>query len=804
MLNFFRKYQTYFFILITIVIIISFSFFGTYSTLPANSMHEQVAFTAIDGTEISRHELDEMVAFIGTDIDDKMLFGGMWGPNFLNDGVLQKDILETGLANILVETYPDLIQKDLMSRFDHEKKYTLYAHPAARFISVEGAWSYVAPDMKRNFIAMKESDNPLSPQAFDARVDLFLAEKRFPAPLLRQVLRYQQQQYNWVTPDPNLERVDLALFGYHTIDDWFGPRFVRLAAEFIINSSKIAQQKGYIVTKEEALVDLKRNAEISYQQNRKSVHLGVANPSEYFQEQLRRLGMDQTKAIKQWQTVLLFRRLFQDVGNAVIIDPMPSQNFVAFAKEGVLGELYRLPPEFRFADYRMMQQFEIYLNYVSKHKSNELSLPTAFLSPSEVKQKAPELVQKSYTLTVSQVSKSALQTNVGLRDMWDWEVVDTNWELLKKEFPDLGIKQGGNLQQRLATLDSLDEATRMRIDAFARNAIVESHPEWVSQALDNAESKELMVGIRTKGGKPLFGLENRQELILILDEAPIANATPETPKAKMAAEKLALFSGDKNNYYRIKVIHRSPEEEILSFSEAIQDKTLEQLLDRELESYYISIRDTKPQQFQKEDKVSWKKYADVKDQVADLYFEKLLTAIRTDYEKSRGEKKEQPLSGDRSATLRFYAFVRDARANLSQGKGASSNFVQEPNASDKIADSKKKLMNQWKLLKTTYQTDRTQNSGEVDVDELFALKPNEWTTVHAPVNGDLYFVQLKKREANNAQVALADRREKMHQLLSDEAQQKYMSQLIQDLKTKNAISLDYLDHGSASEMTEPN
>jgi len=59
------------------------------------------------------------------------------------------------------------------------------------------------------------------------------------------------------------------LFGYHTAEDWFGPRFVKLVSEFVINSAKIAEQRGYKVSKEETLVDLMRNVETSFQQIRK-------------------------------------------------------------------------------------------------------------------------------------------------------------------------------------------------------------------------------------------------------------------------------------------------------------------------------------------------------------------------------------------------------------------------------------------------------------------------------------------------------------------------------------------------------
>ena len=293
MLEFFRKYQRYFFLIITVVIIISFSFFGTYNTITSNPIHEQIAFKAVDGTEVTRAELEEMAIFLGTDKQDKLLFGGLWGPNFLNDGVVKNDILATGLAAILTEQYANDIQPDLYTRLEKEKRYALYVHPEAKFLNVESAWGYFAPSLKGSFDELRHSNNPISPEALNARINLYLGEKKFPAPLLRQVLRYQEKQYSWLTPDINLDRTDLSLFGYHTVEDWFGPKFMRIIAEFIINSAKIAEQKGYEVSKAETLADLRRNAEISFKENANNPNLGVANSNEYYNEQLRRLGMDQ-------------------------------------------------------------------------------------------------------------------------------------------------------------------------------------------------------------------------------------------------------------------------------------------------------------------------------------------------------------------------------------------------------------------------------------------------------------------------------------------------------------------------------
>ena len=319
-----------------------------------------MAFRAVDGTLVTRAELDEMVLFISTDIEDKLLSGGAWGRNFLNDGVLKNDIFLSGIAEVLATQFSTEIAPDLQQRLETEKLYNLYIHPQAKFVSTLAAWSYFAPDMPGNFEALRQTENPSDPAAFAARVRLDLGEKRFSPQMLRQALRYQERQYTWLTSDENLPYQDLSLFGYHTIEDWFGPRFTRIAAEFIINSAKIAQQRGYNVSKAEVLADLMRSSETSYRENINSPYLGVTSEQEYFNEQLRQMGMDQNRAIKVWQTVLLARRLFQDAASAALVSPIAFSDYMHYAKESTSGTLYQLPKELKLGDYQALQKLEIY------------------------------------------------------------------------------------------------------------------------------------------------------------------------------------------------------------------------------------------------------------------------------------------------------------------------------------------------------------------------------------------------------------------------------------------------------------
>lgn len=807
MLDFFRRNQRYFFFVITVVIVISFSFFGTYSTIPAANIREQVAFVAIDGTEVKRSDLEEMTLFLSSDLDDKVIFGGVWGPNFLNDGVIKKDFLQTGLAEILAAQYEPVLAADLQKKLEKEKRYNLYAHPEANFINIESVWDYFAPEMKTNYSALKQAKQATNEEALNARVRLYLGERRLPPPLVRQVLRYQEKQYNWITPDQKLDRTDLSLFGYHTLDDWFGPHFIRIIGEFIINASKVAEQKGYIVTKEEAWADLIHNAQLSYQQNIQNPNLGVANSAEYINEQLHRMRMDQSMAVKIWRQVLLFRRLFQDIGLSVFVDPFSFEQVNAFAKESASGELYQLPQELHLHSYQDLQKFETYLTATSKRPSEDsktLMLPTEFLSAAEVAKNYPELVQKRYFLEVSQVDKSNLQAKVPVKESWSWQVENKNWEKLKKEFPELGVKTGNTPEERFSALESLDNRTRTRVDAYARNAWLDEHPEWMENALKNADAKHIVVGISEKGNGDLFkGIKDPKKLMNLLDTAPLAGEMDKSSdKEKKSQEALNHYTDNHQKYFYIRVIERKPDWEILTFAEANKKGVLDIIVDRQLEEYYKKVQSQYPATFQKEDK-SWKSFSEARSSVADLYYAKSLNAIRNDYTKAIPKEKKNELStGDLTAPYRLYSHVRNASAVLMKTPEKSIEVIREsPKHTDneKFAD-REPLANQWKLEKIDYRVERSGDEKKLNPAEVFPLALDGWTQVQTLPNGEIYFFHKTGNEASGVSTLVAEKIDQARRILSDDAQKAYMRQLVADIKAKNAISLDYLNQ--SMEMTE--
>lgn len=792
MLNFFRKYQRYFFLVITVVIIISFSFFGTYSTLGSNTWREQIAFKAVNGHEVIRADVDEMAAFLATDNEDKILFGGAWGPNFLNDGVIRKDFLETGLAEELVLAYQEDLQADIDRRLAKEKKYTLYSHPQAHFLSVENVWNYFAPQMNIHFGALKVAQNGLDPNAFKSRVQLYLGEKQIPASTLKYVLRYQEKQYNWLPPDEKLNQTDLSLFGYHTLEDWFGPHFTRLVSEFIINAALLAEAQGYDVSKAEVLSDLVRSTQASYQQNLNNPNLGVTSPEEYLNEQLRRLNIDQARAVKIWRQVLLFRRYFHDAGATALVDNLASQNLHQFAHENITLDLYRVPAPLKLANSDDLQKFETYLQAVAKtNKSDPLALPQQFLSAAEVAKVNPELVQKHYELEVSQANQKNLQARIALKDLWNWEVEDENWQLLAKQFPALAAKASTTREERFEALDSLEPTTRSVVNAFAKQAIVKNHPEWIEQALTAAKPEEISVGLRTQGGKmPFSGLDNkekRQSLIRLLDEAALG-------QAPASGSPLYNFTGDDQTYYRIKVISKDSEPQILTFAEARADGTLDEVRDRQLEKYYVAVREQSPLLYQKENK-DWQPYQAVKELVGNQYFEKVFLALEEMHKNAFPDQNKKTLSKDQAASLRFYAHLNKIKGDLEKGTPQAAQWIEVKNEEEeeKNPSSSSSLADQWKIEKKTVTFDRQSGEQTVKVTEAFELKPSAWSPLKTPPNGDLSFYQVINQGAEEVDPSVvAEQVREAQFLLGAEAQRHLMKQVLVELKNKNAISLAYL------------
>ena len=762
-LPFFRKYQRYIFLVVTVVIVISFSFFGTYSTITREKVVDPLAFTAVNGSPIYRSEQERVVRFISSDAEDQLHSGKVWGANFLNDGVIEKDLLETGLAEMLVRAYWPELKADFETRREREQRFAPYVHPEFKFLTAEAAWENFAPELSRQYQEFERQlkEEP-TPEQFATRVKLYLAQRDFSPALLSQVLRYQEQQQPGLTPDAVLAQKDLAIFGYHSLEDWFGPSFLRLMGQFVINASTIAEQKGFFVAHDEALAQLFAHSERSFIKMHIAKRSPYNNSQEYMQEQLRHLGIERAMAVNIWEQILRFRRLFDAVGNAVFVDALPYKEFNAYAQEGVKVSMYELPEELRFGDSRMLQKFEVYLDAVAPKRSPEnlLTLPTAFLSIDAVERSAPELVQKRYLVKVAEVNKAHLQASVGIKDMWAWELEEANWKTLQENFPELsaklGAKQGEARDDRFAAIEALDDKTRERLDTFSRTQLVSAHPEWVVEALAKAPERSVVLKIRSKGGNvPLPDVSRSDELAKLLDQVSFTPDQTSLPAALEAQTKLQAFQGDNKMVYRITLVDRAPCKEILTFAEAKSDATLDKLLDSRL-----------------------------KTTSADSSLRPLLSAIKASAKEYLPEK----ITDEFYASYRFYAYANKALKQLKKDP-ADTTFVQVPveGASiDKLAKAPD-VTAQWKLKKKVVQVQRRAPE-PINNSLVFAMPVDAWSVVSAPATGAISFYQVLEHVPSSAE-GIEEQMRAGQRGLSDDARRYLMADILPQIQEKKAIVL---------------
>jgi GcvH upstream region-like protein len=608
MFTFFRRYQRVIYFVITAVIIFSFSFFGTYSAFTSGKGEDPVVFRTIEGKRVTRSEFNDYVHFLST--DGCFLGEGGGAPaNFLNDGVIPDDIIATGIGEVLIQRFSDTLQGDFVAKLGRERAFQPYHHPQAAFVSAMQVWSYFAPDIKNTFDQFRTVASQDSVDIYRKKAPLFLAERRFPPAFLRQVLAYQQQQFSWLEPDVALESRPLSLFGYTQVTDWFGPQFVDKVCEFIIQTACKARAAGFTVSTAEALTSMYQNAQRASQRLSSK---DTVSPEDLFRRSLRELNMDQSRAVAIWSDVILFRKALIELPMNIVVNTQPFEGYLRTESESCDLDCYQLQPSLRCTSIRDLQRIEMWLQAVSKGRFPGAPLlpPADFLSPEEVVVSWPEFVERKFIVNIGTVTFDELAKNIRLRDIWNWQVADGNWELLVAKIPSLGVKEASDRTSRLRALDSLSAQLRVQADTMAKEQLVKNHPEWLQKALSEVKLQPQILNVRVQGGSSvLAGIEDRQALIAELAKAPIGE--PSTA--------LNGYTQDEKHFYRIQVVDRSPKESLVSLPDLIADGTLDKVVDRVLEASYGTIRSSRPADFRK-DNGEWKPFQEVKEKVGEIYF----------------------------------------------------------------------------------------------------------------------------------------------------------------------------------------
>jgi GcvH upstream region-like protein len=743
MLEFLRKYQRYFFLLITSAVIASFVFFGTFSTyMDAPERKDRVVGKAIDGSDMRLLELQDLARFLAVDREDFGMSHKIT-PNLLNDGVIRRDLISSGIAETLVQKSFDLLKGGLEQKLQRVKVYRPYEHPEASFVSAKAVWERFAPAINRECSALQSTET-IDQDVFTRLAKLYQFQSALPPEWLRKMLMLHEQQYNWLHPDPRLRQDDFSLFGFHSVADWFGNDFLDLAAQFIHNGAIEAEKKGIVVTLNEAKADLRKNyAEVA----KKFQEAKTAMPLTY-KDQLKILGMDENGAAAIWRKVLLFRRYFNDVGQCALLDRLPYSEYASIATEKADVVVYQWPKSLKLKTAQDLLAFQTYLKAV--YPAGEgLSLPSHLLTIEEVEKKAPEMVATLYSANISVVDKREASLKAPLKEIWEFETKEDNWKALKREFPFLQSLTSSNEDQRFQALESLDPVNRSKVDLFARRKLLEKHPEWIDEALLKAEAKEKQL-VLSAGAIRLPHIDNPHRLGSLFQQI-LSN-----PEESLMG--LAHFDSGEA-VFRFENIAKISDRKIKTFEEATQDGSLKLVTDKILETEFSKLKSKLPEEKQS------KSLADVREEIAELYL--------TDSKKQI--VKAAPKEEIHFASLRLF------------GPAVSALSALKENPEDprwiKTAEEDP-LLAQFKLERVEKQIARSAQEDWMS-NESFILVPKEWSPVHVAPDGGISFIYLKDRKTTTEPIL--DQIAFGKEMLSADVQRVMAEKLLGTMLKKQAI-----------------
>lgn len=542
LLAFFSRHQKKFFGFVVLGICVSGVGLGWRLPNDGNAT-SKVVLTA-SGKKFSERELVLFKRFLA---HEAYPFTGnplQW--NFLNEGILTERFLtncfgEKLFLRVYTKGYPQFVK---------EREYQPYRRFDAPFISSEEVWKSSAPQLYQALLRFQQVKEPVSSEGFTRRVQIFLEEKRFPHHMLGQMLEYRRNLFK--LPEDG-SACDLRLFGYRTVEDWFGKAYLDAVARILLCFAHEQRQHLPLPSIQETRTIFYNKARSAFIKVRR-----LLSPDTSFEAFLRAyfrfLDMDEESLLQVYREVLFCNRAFLLLEGSVAFDYRPLVDFFSMAKDSVSIELVGLPKEFQFASFKDLQRFEAFLRCVARPLTSPLDVCVQFLPVSEVKVRNPSLVGRRVALSYRILALEELESSIPLAELHRWLQDPDHFELLLQEFP------------QLETCSSFKEFQKFKpslveqVHSYARKAILRQDTGRIRTALCNKTPQYLEIY-----------LSSGKEVLLpgILDGESLLN--------QLIQEEPAFYTQDQEHYYTF-CLERVESEEVLPYQEVLRKELLEDSL----------------------------------------------------------------------------------------------------------------------------------------------------------------------------------------------------------------------------------
>ncbi len=569
MLGFIQRYQKIFLIVVAVFISISFLFFGILPKGPQKATDKTV-YRTFNKQKVRQSKFEGFKVLLNTNNGDNALYGKALGAHYFTENFVYSDIIKPGILGLLVDRNLEFLTDDLKAQHQKESKYQFYSHPSAPFLNADTIWSIHAPDLKASIENLKVETDLKS--AFENRQKLYSEESRFSSFDLWKILNEQESQFQWIPKDSELNPQRLQLFGYNSLEDWFGEKLMGKVCEFIFEVNALAKKQGYRITDQEAEQDLMALNEQNFM---KIKSLGVKDFEDsqaYMDAKLKHLGMNRLQMVSIWKDLLLFRRFFQEAGTSVVLDSYALEHFEHYAGEKMKVARFSLPEDLQFHSLKDLMQFEVYLEAIGK-PLNQLALAFKMGSLESISNKYPQLVERPLEVQYKKVSLANAALNIKVQDIWKWKLDPNNFQALANRFPKLNLQGEFDSEDYQDLLENLDTTAQLQIDQFVREILLKENTDWLEKAFYIAEIVKEELSPRKNGqGLPFKGLEVSSKKELFLE-----NFFKSIDQDELGMEPTTFNEKD---YYQVVSVSAREDERLVPFQQLKEDRTLEKLLSK--------------------------------------------------------------------------------------------------------------------------------------------------------------------------------------------------------------------------------
>lgn len=766
MLQFFRKYQKIVFFFVTVVVVISFCFFGTYGTLSSRDQKgDKEIGMGMMGKPLFAKEYRALSLLLSSSIWDR---GSREGAlNFLNPGVIERDFLATGIGAMLVKPYFGKMKAELDLKAKKIQAYRPYVHPHSADLGLENLFTFFSPSFAPTYFQLKARSDQATMETWMLLSQLYLEQATLPSTeMIRQFLLMQENQMGLIH-DELLPHADLSFFGFKTMEDWLGPQFLSLVTNTILQVAQLAEMQGYEIPNEEVRAELFSSIKLGYEKVLRKKEVSQEDIQKYYVGKMHSLGLDEETLLSSWRKVMLFERVFNEVGGSVYLDPLAINQFEEFVEEKRSVEMYTLPSSLQFKDFLSLCKFQLYLESISPEGfafRKTLDLPRTFYTIDQMEKKSPQLIAQQIQVEWRSVSMNDLKARISLQETLHWQ--DSHWGKLEQQFPKIREKKGID---RFEILASLLPEERKEIDRFTQEQIIREDRERISSALA-AKPFSKLNGNLSRDSALFSRLDlHNEEILKLLQDASLSKE-----ESNEASRLLQLYSSDQQKFYEIVVLERSPVREIMTFSQALQEGIVDRMLSDYLEKMYPEVRKKNLATFQtKEGKV--KPVNQVQLEIARHLFADLVQTISNTNAYREAKDQTDPLQ--LCASVCLFGQVDRVYDRWSRGETDSLSFYPEeshPCVIDLTLEKKVETVTRSAPI-------------HFDREDLFTENLLQWSSVKKGARGLIGFYRVL--EVQGKEGVPFNEIAQGHQILGEDAKRNLMANLLKKIHETNHIDL---------------